>query len=232
MYIVMGNGESRLSINYDSVKTHTTYGCNAIYRDFTPSALTAIDEWMYYEILQSNYSISNQCYFRNFNLLPAEMVSYIKESIPHNATIYENYCTNYMFAYFGRELDKNFQPNPQHYIIWINKENKIININDLIESPIGDSGLCSIELCIKVEKPDSIYLLGFDLSNNKGKVNNVYKNTENYAKSIAPPVDSSNWIRDLNGIFDKYKHIQFFHVQDRKILDIDTITVKDFINIL
>ena len=77
----MGNGESRLSVSYDSLKSHVTYGCNALYRDFNPTALIATDEWMMYEIMLSNYSKDNQCYFNNFDLLPSESVDFIKHQI-------------------------------------------------------------------------------------------------------------------------------------------------------
>ena len=41
---VLGNGESRKNINLDDLKTKgVVYGCNALYRDFTPDALICVD---------------------------------------------------------------------------------------------------------------------------------------------------------------------------------------------
>ena len=237
MFIVMGNGESRLSVSYDSLKSHVTYGCNALYRDFNPTALIATDEWMIYEIMLSNYSKNNQCYFDNFDLLPAESVDFIKQQIPKNVKVVENNNKNYMFSLYGRELDKDLNKNPCYYIIWIDSDDMVTDISDIIperydERYVKDSGINAIEMCCAIEKPEHIFLLGFDLSNHNGNVNNVYKGTNCYADSTSPPVDPTSWFRDLNAVLDKYKHIGFTHVQNNKVLDIDTITVKDFINML
>lgn len=53
---VLGNGRSRLVINPATLKTHgTTYGCNAIYREFEPDFLIAVDVKMVNEIVSTGY---------------------------------------------------------------------------------------------------------------------------------------------------------------------------------
>lgn len=48
---VVGNGRSRLKIDLQELNTWgTVYGCNAIYRDFTPDHLVAVDEKMLKEL--------------------------------------------------------------------------------------------------------------------------------------------------------------------------------------
>ena len=40
----IGNGESRQGFDLEKLRQHgTIYGCNAIYRDFMPDVLTAVD---------------------------------------------------------------------------------------------------------------------------------------------------------------------------------------------
>ena len=51
---IIGNGVSRKSIDLERLNG-ITYGCNAIYRDFTPDYLVAVDPAMIEEILQSTY---------------------------------------------------------------------------------------------------------------------------------------------------------------------------------
>ena len=51
---VIGNGQSRLNFNLNSIKDYTV-GCNAIYRDFYPSEIVAVDRRMVSEILASSY---------------------------------------------------------------------------------------------------------------------------------------------------------------------------------
>ena len=41
---IIGNGESRKGFDLANLRQHgTIYGCNAIYRDFMPDVLTAVD---------------------------------------------------------------------------------------------------------------------------------------------------------------------------------------------
>lgn len=48
---VLGNGTSRLSFDSESLKKYgKIYGCNAIYRDFIPDYLVAVDPKMIYEL--------------------------------------------------------------------------------------------------------------------------------------------------------------------------------------
>lgn len=53
---VLGNGRSRLVLNPASLKTYgKIYGCNAIYREFDPDFLIAVDVKMVNEIVNSGY---------------------------------------------------------------------------------------------------------------------------------------------------------------------------------
>ena len=51
--VVLGNAPSRLEIDIESIKV-PTIGCNAIYRDFSPTYLTAIDDNMIKEIVDNH----------------------------------------------------------------------------------------------------------------------------------------------------------------------------------
>ena len=47
----IGNGESRQGFDLEKLRQHgTIYGCNAIYRDFMPDVLTAVDHGIMHEI--------------------------------------------------------------------------------------------------------------------------------------------------------------------------------------
>lgn len=53
----MGNGESRKPINLQNLTIHgQIYGCNAIYRDFSPHILFSVDKGITEEIVNSNYN--------------------------------------------------------------------------------------------------------------------------------------------------------------------------------
>jgi hypothetical protein len=63
---VLGNGKSRLQVNLDELKPHgKIYGCNALFRNFTPDVLVATDRPMATEIEKSNYPANNEFWTRN-----------------------------------------------------------------------------------------------------------------------------------------------------------------------
>jgi len=68
-------------------------------------------------------------------------------------------------------------------------------------------------------KFDEIFLLGFDLYSYDSKVNNVYKDTENYQGSDTRSIDPQYWIYQISKLFEIYKDKKFIVVnkQDWKI---------------
>jgi hypothetical protein len=54
---VLGNGRSRLNADLDKIKNiGTIFGCNALYREFDPDHLIAVDVKMINEIIQAGYN--------------------------------------------------------------------------------------------------------------------------------------------------------------------------------
>lgn len=57
---VLGNGTSRKSIKPESLRKYgTIYGCNALYREFVPDHLVAVDTKMIIEINEKQYQMKN-----------------------------------------------------------------------------------------------------------------------------------------------------------------------------
>lgn len=53
---VLGNGTSRLGLDLEKLQAYgKIYGCNALYRDFTPDVLVAVDPMIIKEIEDSGY---------------------------------------------------------------------------------------------------------------------------------------------------------------------------------
>lgn len=62
---VLGNGVSRKGVNLEHLRTHgTIYGCNALYRDFSPDVLIATDRPISEQIQHSGYSLKHKFYTR------------------------------------------------------------------------------------------------------------------------------------------------------------------------
>lgn len=87
-----------------------------------------------------------------------------------------------------------------------------------------------------LEQADTVNLLGFDLYSLQNKVNNIYKNTENYNSSDSAPVDHSYWLHQLKQLFASFPNKKFIQWQlsnwqvpdcwmDSKNLTFNTISV-------
>lgn len=62
---VLGNGKSRLRLDLNLVKQHgPIYGCNALYREFTPDCLIATDPGISKAIQDSGYALTNRFHTR------------------------------------------------------------------------------------------------------------------------------------------------------------------------
>ena len=60
---VVGNGTSRKPINLETLKQYgSIYACNAVYRDFIPDYLVAVDAKMVIEIAKTGWQKSNKVY--------------------------------------------------------------------------------------------------------------------------------------------------------------------------
>jgi hypothetical protein len=63
-------------------------------------------------------------------------------------------------------------------------------------------------LLVAASLSDHVNIVGFDLVSTTGKVNNLYKDTENYSKADHHPVDPTYWIYQTSMVFksfpDKY----------------------------
>jgi len=68
----IGNGESRRGFDLEKLREYgKIYGCNALYRDFMPDALTAVDHGIMHEIYHAGIAQKIPCYFRDWTKVPA-----------------------------------------------------------------------------------------------------------------------------------------------------------------
>ena len=68
----IGNGESRKGFDLEKLRPHgKIYGCNAIYRDFMPDVLTAVDHGIMHEVYHAGIAQKIPCYFRDWTKVPA-----------------------------------------------------------------------------------------------------------------------------------------------------------------
>lgn len=80
---VLGNGKSRLCVQPEELQPYgTIYGCNALYRSFTPDYLIAVDVKMVLEIAETGYQLNHPVYTNSSaRLKDIKGLNYFKPSL-------------------------------------------------------------------------------------------------------------------------------------------------------
>ena len=162
--LVIGNGESRLSVDIDSI-SREKIGCNAIFRDINVDHLVCVD----LRTLEEAKNYHHKIYTRKDWIARYKDYSNIFEvpNLPYNGV---------------QRYDK-----PWHW----------------------GSGSYAVLLSAMLTKIERVDLIGFDLYSNDGFVNNVYKDTENYAIKTKRAVDPRYWIYQIGKTFSIFPNINF-----------------------
>lgn len=170
--VVIGNGESRKSVDLESYRSeHTLIGCNALHRDISVDHLICCDRRMVDEAI-SNPNIG-------------DTLIYVRNSWYH----------------FFRKILKNkkIQHLPSVPTVGNTKKD---------HPDHWGSGCYAILLAAHLGFKE-ITLVGFDLYPIRDRVNNIYKDTQNYAKADTPAVDHSYWVYQTAIVFGHYPDIKF-----------------------
>ena len=74
MIFCIGNGESRKNFDLETLRPYgKIYGCNGLYRDFTPDILLAMDYNICHEIYRSGYAFDHPVYLKTWEKNPHTM---------------------------------------------------------------------------------------------------------------------------------------------------------------
>ena len=238
----LGNGESRKDVNLDALKPHgKIYGCNALYRDFTPDVLVAVDQGIIHEIYHSGYAFENECYFRNWHQNKAEnynitvygtedqkVIDFIetlnlkKENKRGDATKFVLGGTSLISMAKAVMKDKTkleqFKKAFKTCISWIHND-KVKSIKEVQGGQdLGwAAGPSAIWLAIKNEQPNQVYLIGHDLNSKTNMINNMYKGTDNYSPVNHKETPSVNWFIQLQALMNENPDIAFYKVNKEPI---------------
>ena len=229
-HIVYGNGESRPRkpiIGGD----FTTWGCNAIYRDFVVDNLVSVDYNMQQEIYESGYALKNKCWFNDWDVLPAGFDPHAL-TIGTDCPVYETDRGNYdgcvvqgktkdtveeniKEAMFHnpdldeKDLRQKAEKDVGLYITWVDEYNdKVINV----DYPKGwSAGNTALFLACKAGA-DEVYMLGFDGSSYSKSINNIYKGSKNYLPEDSRGFNTINWDRQYRMIQLEFTDVKFYNV--------------------
>ena len=229
-HLVYGNGESRprTSIGGDII----SWGCNAIYRDFRVDNLVSIDYNIQQEIYESEYALTNKCWFSDWSVLPYFDTSIIKSiSVRDNNPVYEtkqfdrNSCVVQgttidsvqrvlsEILTFNPQLDKDdlrkkLEKDIGLYITWVAEEDMVENI----DYPKGwSAGNTALYLACQ-NGAEEVYMCGFDGSNYSEPLNNIYKGSKNYLATDSRGFNTTNWDNQFKVVQKEFSNVQFYKV--------------------
>ena len=257
----IGNGQSRAPIDLIKLRPHgKIYGCNGLYRDFTPDVLCSVDGPMMHEIYQSGYADNNETWFRDWNPVPGMVYDSVvfanltPEEIDvakKNFKIYENKREDRQEFVFhgssisgqvgiirriagGEQIEKKQINHTGCYVSWINPNNKAHTYKDLGGRDRGWAcGATSGWVALEQNKDlEEIYLIGHDLKSYDNFINNMYKSTQNYGDEKNKPIPDVNWISQWHTLMQEYPKVKFIKVNPRGIKGGDNINnvVKEWVN--
>jgi hypothetical protein len=236
---LIGNGESRKDFNLDLLKPYgKIYGCNALYRQYTPDVLVSVDHGIMHEIYQSGYCYKNETWFRDWTTVPDHMYESMvyaglskidieelnkwhiknenkrtdeKKFVMHGANL------SGLVTILKQNKDK-FQRRISQNVLcvsWVRDDDKTNNLMDIMPNnrDLGwAAGPTSGYIAVKKDSPTEVYLLGHDLNSTTGKVNNLYKGTKYYVIPEHGPTPSVNWIDQWKKLFSINPNINFYKV--------------------
>tara|TARA_Y100000592_G_scaffold47743_1_gene75804 strand:- start:572 stop:1435 length:864 start_codon:yes stop_codon:yes gene_type:complete len=239
----IGNGESRSPVDLIKLRPHgKIYGCNGLYRDFTPDVLTSVDGPMMHEIYQSGYCDNNETWLRDWNPIPGMTYNSIVfanltpsqiDIAKKNFKIYENKRgdkQNFVFhgsaisgqvaiirrMEGGEQIEKKQINHTGCYVSWINPEDKANNLKDVANCNRDRGWACGATsgwVALNKEKDiEELYMIGHDLKSNTDQVNNMYKSTQNYSDEKNKPIPHVNWVTQWKELMKEFPKVKFIKV--------------------
>lgn len=249
---LIGNGESRKGFDLNILRPlGKIYGCNAIYRDFTPDVLVSVDHGIMHEIYHSGYCYNNETWFRDWTRCPDFMYENLvyaglskididqinkwhvkneNKRIDETEFVMHGANLSGLVTILNKDktkVQKNINSN-ELFISWVRDKDKANNINDIMPNNIDigwSAGPMSGYISVKQDKPKNVYLIGHDLVSNNFLVNNIYKDSKHYVISEHASTPHENWILQWKILFETNPNINFYKV-NKELNDIDNTNKK------
>ena len=198
MIVVVGNGKSRQNMDLEKIKKNAkVYGCNALYRDFSPDYLYTGDPHVTHEVLSSDYALTNTVVLNNMESIPAmarEGLSFEGKVVENEPTGFEFFCTGW---------------GDYTYITWIKEGSKIMK-TPWPDDGVGlSAGLMATRFAHHQFPTDIIYLIGFDIF---GKRDNIYDGTNGYPSENYPNEMEKEFIEGFEYLINTYERIKIKRV--------------------
>jgi len=182
---IIGNGPSRKGLDLDSLDG-TTFGCNAIFRDYAPDYLISGDSTIIKEICKSEYPMNNKCIFPDFDPVPKEYKEMILMGFDSSFKIKESDIDRHNNVWiFG--LQDDISDIMEVHVIGVNPEWQIQNMKGTEEDSrfsvnffAGSQAMAQASIM----GFDEVCLVGFDSIWNyqEDTYQNIYAGTNAYQR--------------------------------------------------
>ena len=241
----IGNGESRSPIDLIKLRPQgKIYGCNGLYRDFTPDVLCSVDGQMMHEIYHSGYADKNELWLRDWNPIPGvtyNLVVYANlspseiEIAKKNFKVYQNERGDRQEFVFhgsaisgqvgiikriagGEQIEKKQINHTGCFISWVNPDDKSHTYSEIDKDRGWSCGPTSALVAIHQNKDlEEMYMIGHDLKSFDDHINNMYKSTQNYADAKNKPIPDVNCVNQWKELMIENPKIKFIKVNPRGI---------------
>lgn len=241
----IGNGESRSPIDLIRLRPHgKIYGCNGLYRDFTPDVLCSVDGQMMHEIYHSGYGDKNELWLRDWNPIPGvtyNLVVYANlspseiEIAKKNFKVYKNERGDRQEFVFhgsnisgkvgiirriqgGEQIESKQIDHSGTYISWVNPDDKSHTYSEIDKDRGWSCGPTSALVAIHQNKDlEELYMIGHDLKSFDDKINNMYKSTQNYGDAKNKPIPDVNWVNQWKELMIENPKVKFIKVNPKGI---------------
>ena len=204
IHFCFGNGNSRKGIDIEQYKKYgKVVGCNAIYRDYTPDILVALDSKINHEIYRSGYCFENTTWLGDWTSIPSV--------VAENMLLEQKGIIDFEFKGCPEAVYHYDNVENTTYITGI-KEDKVRNIEPNINDIAYGTGNKSIYLSCEMEA-DEVYIIGHDLELD----NNIYAGTNAYAQHTTDTLVPKAWTLQHKITFDTFKFTKFYKVSSNNI---------------
>ena len=233
--VCLGNGQSRQGLNLTKMKDYATViGCNAIYRDFTPDILVALDSRIAHEIYRSEYADTNLSYLGYWTLIPVEVAHEMLATC--EAKTDSNISANGDCVYHGADgvftltKGKNLGIT---YVTSVHEKDMVTSIEPDVDNFAYATGSRSVHLACELSAK-KVFIVGHDLYSDTKKVNNIYAGSKGYAEKDAlaarpnNPDETFNWILQHKNTFDKFPNTQFYKVNSNTPGDFTALEIPEW----
>ena len=148
---IIGNGKSRAGFDLYSLP-QDTYGCNALYRDYTPDFLIVVDRKMYSEVKDAEYGEKNIVYTNHLNITRFGGKCHLIPNNPYKGAgpcathiaIHDGHTDLYMLGFDCAEdgVDNNVYVNTENYAdeksvvsvtVWARQVYEIMKVNQHVQ---------------------------------------------------------------------------------------------------